>query len=70
MGNIVPTYCNLFLHIWVLLVKCVILLFFFSSRREEAADIPCWPEGKVGEALRPLLLKYIKGKQQVALLEG
>lgn len=54
-------------------VKCVIevyKVFFSSSRRDERADIPCWPKGRVGEALRPLLLKYIEGKQEVALLEG
>jgi len=40
-----------------------LLGFFFSSnRRDEGADIPRWPGGRVGEALRPLLLKYIEGK--------
>lgn len=51
--------------------RSVLAFFLFSSsRRDEGADIPRWPEGRVGEALRPLLLKYIEGKQEVGLLEG
>lgn len=50
--------------------RSLLVFFFSSSRRDEGADIPRWPEGRVGEALRPLLLKYIEGKQEVALLEG
>lgn len=58
MGNIVKAYGNLFLHIWDLWVKYVIEVFFFSgSRRDERADIPHWPEGRVGEGSKTTFIK-------------